>query len=73
MTRPAAKTEQIAIRIDATQLKLIDELATAMAASGFGVELSRAAVARAAMTRGLEAMRAELLPDSGRPSKPKRK
>jgi len=62
MTKPATKSAQLAIRIDAAQLKLIDELVEAFEKSGVGLDVrpTRAAIMRTAMGLGLKQMKAGL-------------
>jgi hypothetical protein len=67
------RSEQIAIRLDTEQLRELDELARGLAEVNGGIQMPLAAVARAALMRGIADMRAELQPARSRATKPKRK
>ena len=70
MAREPADTIQVSVRIEKAWVTQLDELATRM--SRPGIDLARADVLRAAIARGIEELRAEILP-SDRKSEPKPK
>lgn len=61
MTKAITKSEQIAVRLEPSQLAELDRLGEALERRGMGVQLSRAAIARTALLRGMEALSAELV------------
>ena len=73
MTVLSRQTGQIAIRLAADQLRELDDLARDLAELNGGIPIPLAAVARAALMRGLAAMRAERQPARSRATKSKRK
>jgi hypothetical protein len=70
MPREPADTIQVSVRIEKAWVNELDALATAM--SRPGIELARADVLRAAIARGIEELKAEVIP-TDRKSEPKQK
>jgi hypothetical protein len=68
MPREPADTIQVSVRIEKAWVEQLDELARIM--SRPGIELARADVLRAAIARGIEELRAEVIP-TDRKSEPK--